>query len=312
MNEERIEPGGGFLTEETRFAVAVGSAEGARHARFLIESLRSFGGRLSECPVWVLLLDRQGDPGGFAGLEGVRVVALEIEEGFPRYYFAGKVYACSRAEELAGEGVRSLVWLSPQCLIVNPPVLLDLGVSFDAAFRPVHIRNVGSPAGEPVDSFWKGVYRIVGIEDAPLTVESYVGRQKIRPYFNTHLFSIDPRKGVLREWWRLFKTMIADQEYQSRHCRDEEHRIFLHQALLSALLTQRLEWERIRVLPPEYSYPLHLHREVPPDRRPRALNGLISPVYEEAFRYPDTLNGLAVDEPLRSWLAEHAPGQSDA
>ena len=152
MDEERIEPGGGFPVKETRFAVAVGSAEAARHARLLIESLRSFGGRLRECPVWVFLLDREGASGGFAGLEGVRVVPLEIEEGFPRYYFAGKVYACSRAEELAGEGVRSLVWLSSQSLIVNPPVLFDLAPSFDAAFRPVHIRNVGSPADEPLDA----------------------------------------------------------------------------------------------------------------------------------------------------------------
>ena len=312
MDEERIEPGGGSPVEEIRFAVAVGSAEGARHAGLLIESLRSFGGRLSECPVWVFLLDGASDPRGFDGLEEVHVVALEMEEGLPRYYFAGKVYACSRAEELAGEGVRSLVWLSPLCLILNPPVLFDLGVPFDAAFRPVHIRNVGSPAGEPLDGFWKGVYRIVGIEDAPFTVESYVGRQKIRPYFNTHLFSIDPSKGLLREWWKLFKTMVADQEYQSRHCGDEVHRIFLHQALLSALLTQRLERERIRVLPPEYSYPLHLHQEVPADRRPRTLNSLVSPVYEEAFRYPDTLNGLAVEEPLRSWLVEHAPAEDCA
>jgi len=57
--------------------------------------------------MWVLLLNGTDDPRGFAGLGGVRVLPLEIEEGFPRYYFAGKVYACSRAEELAGDGVRS-------------------------------------------------------------------------------------------------------------------------------------------------------------------------------------------------------------
>jgi len=137
-----------------------------------------------------------------------------------------------------------------------------------------------------------------------------VGLQEIRPYFNTHLFSIDPSKGVLREWWELFKTMIADQEFQSRYCGDEEHRIFLHQALLSGLLAKRLEWKRIRVLPPEYSYPLHLHHRVPRARRPTMLNGLVCPVYEESYRYPDTLNGIGVHEPLKSWLTERAPTES--
>jgi hypothetical protein len=76
---------------------------------------------------------------------------------------------------------------------------------------------------------------------------------------------------------------------------------------LSALVAKNLGRERIRLLPPEYSYPLHLHLQVPPARQPRRLNDLVCPVYEETFDYPASLNGLHVDEPLRSWLAASSP-----
>ena len=77
------------------------------------------------------------------------------------YYFAGKVCASAQAEELATPGVRSLIWIDPACLIVRPPLLFDLGQSFDAAVRPVHIRNVGLPPGEPLNGFWKKICQIV-------------------------------------------------------------------------------------------------------------------------------------------------------
>ncbi len=83
-------------------------------------------------------------------------------------------------------------------------------------------------------------------------------------------------------------------------------RIFLHQAILSALAAKNLGRERIRLLPPAYSYPLHLHPQVPTGRQPGRLNDLVCPVYEDAFEFPVTFNGLQIDQPLRSWLAEHS------
>ncbi|OGO21004.1 MAG: hypothetical protein A2Z14_12615 [Chloroflexi bacterium RBG_16_48_8] len=68
-----------------------------------------------------------------------------------------------------------------------------------------------------------------------------------------------------------------------------------------------LEWERIRILPSEYRYPLHLHQEVPSDFRPLSLNSQVCPVYEGFYQHPDTLNGLEDHEPLRTWLLANMP-----
>jgi hypothetical protein len=295
------------LAGQMVFVTAVLSPKQRDSARLLVNSLRAFGGPLAECPVWILEMRPETAPCADLAGAGIEVLPVMLPEALPRYYFTYKVFAWAQVEEKAAPEVRSLTWLNPECLIVQPPLLFDLNPTIGAAFRPVHIRNVGSLAGEPLDPFWQGVYRAAGFENSGYTVEAFVDAQQIRPYYNTHLFALDPALGIGRAWLECFEALVQDEAYQTAACGDELHQIFLHQAVLSALVAKRLGPERIQVLPPEYSYPLHLHQQVPAARKPLTLNRLVCPVYEEGFRFPETLGGLAVEEPLASWLREHAP-----
>jgi hypothetical protein len=258
--------------------------------------------------------------------------ALKMQRSF--YLFAEKVCACAQAEALASADVRTVIWVNPECLVVKPPMLLELSLAYDVAFRPVHLKNVGLLSSEPLDAYWARIYAQVGLEDiaepprpparpydqptlplssARLAVQrsqmpprrevlSFVDGQVLRPYFNTHTFSFNPSWGLMRAWLRHFRTLAEDQAFQSGPCADDLHQIFLHQAVLSALVTQEVEWGRIRILPPAYSYPLHLHRQTPQERRALSLNSLVCAVYEDEMPDPRTLRDLAVDDPLRSWL----------
>jgi hypothetical protein len=71
--------------------------------------------------------------------------------------------------------------------------------------------------------------------------------------------------------------------------------------VLSTLVAKLLPWERVRLLPPEYNYPLNLLQEIPPERRATTLNRLVNAVYEDAFPWGE----IEIEEPLRSWLREH-------
>jgi len=293
---------------EMRFLLMFRSEVGEQLARTVIESLRTFGGPLRDSAVWAFVLDADRASHALHGIEGVRSFPLALEEGCPPYPFAEKVYACARAEEMAGPDVRCLVWLSLDCLIVNPPVLFDLGPApgvapADAAFRPVHHQNVGSPANEPLDDFWRGIYRALGVDEMPYTVESFADAQIMRPYFNTHCFAFNPATGLGQAWWKHFKAMASDQAFQAGPCRDELYQIFLHQATLSTLVAKQLDWDRVRLLPPEYNYPLNLLGKMPSDRRALTLNSLVNAVYEDAFPWTE----IEVQEPLRSWLRERLP-----
>jgi hypothetical protein len=297
---QRNAPAGG-----TRFLVKFRSEAEERLARVAIESLRTFGGPLRDCPVWAFVLDPDRVAHALPGLEGVHCLPLVVKGEGSGYPFAEKVYACAQAEAIAGPEVRSLVWLSLDCLVINPPVLFDLGAAgADAAFRPVHHQNVGSLADKAPDGFWQGIYRGLEVDEMPNTVESFADGKTLRPYFNTHCFAFDPAVGLGRAWWEGFKTMVGDEAFQADSCRDEPHQIFLHQAVLSALVAKLLPWDRVRLLPPEYNYPLNLLHEMPPARRATTLNSLVNAVYEDAFPWGE----IEIEEPLRSWLRERVPG----
>jgi hypothetical protein len=280
------------------FVTVVNSAGEARQVRFMIESLRRLGGELSD--TFVMIFRPVDSTADLPYLEHVDILPLEIEASCRQFPLADKVFACARAEALVGGQSGSLAWISQDCLFVNPPVLFELQDPFDAALRPVHLRNVVSLVGEPLDAYWSRVYACTGAAEAGYAVESFVDCQAIRPYFNTHCFSIRPSLGILQAWRECFQELIMDNSFQAGPCRDELHQVFLHQVVLSALITRSVPRERIRLLPPEYSYPLHLQAQLPPERRLQWLDSTVCTVYEE-----EALTAMEASGPLTAWLGTH-------
>lgn len=285
----------------TLFFTKVGSPDEKAGARLLIQSLRSFGGALSACPVWIFA---HNTPCGDLADANARVIPFTVPERLRGYPFASLVTACKCAEELAPAGTPALVWLDSNCLIVQPPLLFDLGSAFDAALRPVHIRNVGLPLAEPLDAFWGGIYAALGVTEVPLTVTSFIDRQELRAYFNSHAMAIRPALGLFSRWQELFEKLVADRSFQSTACGDELHRIFLFQALFSVLVATSLPPQRIRILPESYNYPYHLHDRIPAGQRAGALNDLVLVCNEDRLPHPDRVTDIEIREPLRSWLAQ--------
>ncbi len=292
------------------FVTRVRSAESARAARLLLESLRAFGGAMAPCPAWVFAADgvREQARRELAGVADVAVLPLAVPCDAAPFLFAEKVFACARAEQVAGPDAGSLVWMDPECLVAGEPLLLDLGGAADAAFRPVHVRNVGLPPAEPLDPFWSGICAAIGTPDVPGTVVSFVDGQVLRSYFNSHCFSVNPRVGLMARWWEVFQRLVAGAAFRRQACPDEAHRVFLFQAVLSVLVASTVGRGRIRVLPPSYSYPYHLHAKVPTGRRPAALNDLAVVVLEDRLLDPAGATDIEIREPLRSWLASRPAG----
>ncbi len=286
------------------FFTKISSPDEEAGARLLIQSLRSFGGALSACPFWIFACNT---PCADLADTDVQVIPLSVPQTLHGYPFASLVSACRRAEELAPAGTPALVWLDPNCLIVQPPLLYDLGDSIDAALRPVHIRNVGLPPGQPLDAFWSGIYRVVGVEDVALTVTSFIGRQELRAYFNSHSLAVRPSLGLCARWLELFARLVADEDFQAAACGDDLHRIFLFQALFSTLVAATLDPARIRILPESYNYPYNLHQRVDAAQRAAALNDLVTLCNEDQLPHPDQISDIEIREPLRSWLAQRTP-----
>jgi hypothetical protein len=261
---------------------------------YLVGSIREFGGELVAAPVGVF-----GDSVGMAGVE-------EFPIGMPagRFPFAGKVAACAAAERLAAGKFDTLIWMDPECLVVNPPMLYCLAKPFGAAFRPVHIRNVGLQAGKRLDDYWNRIFEVAGEPD--FDVEAYVDGQSVRAYFNTHAFSVDPNLGLLGRWARIFEGLAADEGFLSGPCSGSLRRVFLHQAVLSALAGSALGRKGIRILPPTYNYPYNLQGGIPEARRAKWLNDLVTVACEGRSLDPAGMDDIEVKGALRSWLSSRA------
>jgi hypothetical protein len=271
----------------------------------LIDSIRAFGGAMCDAPIWVFEANAQNAPCADLAGNGVRVIPLNVPETVRDYIFGDKVSACAQAEAMATPEVQSLVWIDPICVVINPPMLFELGAAFDAAVRPVHIRNVGLLTTDPLDEFWKTIYATIGVNDIATTVESFVDEQTLRAYFNTHAFAINSKRNLMHRWFMLFEQLVGNQEFQTRACADERHQIFLFQAILSALIATSFEPERIHILPPTYNYPYNLHARAPLDRRAKSLNDLVCFTYEGRSISPNEMTDIEIREPLKTWLAKH-------
>jgi hypothetical protein len=297
------------VAAQSVFLTMVCSGGDRLRARLLIDSIRSFGGALSHAPIWLFEADPAQAPCASLEGAGIQVFPLNVPDALRRYALGEKVYACAQAEAMAA-GIQSLIWADPGVLFIQPPQLYDLGASFDAAVRPVHIKNVGLLATQPLDGYWQKVYQTVGVQDSSVTVDSFVDAQRLRAYFNSHAFAVNPVASLLGQWLECFERLLGDQAFQSACCQDERHQIFLHQAVLSALIATRFDSRRVRILPPAYNYPYNLHASISPERRAQALNDLVCVAYEGRSLDPEAMSDIDVHEPLRSWLLARVPSES--
>lgn len=125
------------------------------------------------------------------------------------------------------------------------------------------------------------------------------------------MFSINPSLEICRRWLQVFKSLVSDAQFQEASCRDVLHKIFLHQAVLSALIMNEIDIARIRLLPTDYSFPLHLSK-ITGSNRAKTLNELTHVVYEEEYPHPDSIEEIEILEQLRSWLITRVPAEKNS
>jgi hypothetical protein len=288
-------------------ALMVATPVQEKHAGILVESIRTFGGEYSNSPIYVFQADPEKVPCNSLKALGVKLIPLKMDEAVKHYLFAEKVFACAQAEELLASETQNLVWFDNECLVLHPPDELLLKGDDKVALRPVFLKNkVGLLTDAAVDEFWGRIYKETGVktEDASV-VESFVDEQKMRAYFNCQIMSVRPGLGVFREWRRIFTKLVKDQEYQKSACPDELHQIFLHQAVLSVIITSKVKTKQIHYFSKEYSYPLNLQERLPLKKKEKKIDSLTTIIYDILWEgKPDWESIKNMDAPLKKWLLE--------
>ena len=291
-----------------RFIVATyaGDEEQARAVRALIHSVRAHGGSRRDCPVYVVLGDPERHPCGFLKADGVELIPLQMDPAFREYPLAFKAFAAARVEQLI-PGADTLAWMDPGVLVLQSPDALDLAGAQDAAVRPVTLANtIGLPAGAPPDGYWAPIFRETGLGSRPLpAVETLADGARIQPYYNCEVYAVRPGLGICAEWARVLAGRLRDAEYQKAACTTFLKRLFLHQAVLSAVIQSKVRPDRLRPLPVFSGYPFNQHSRLPASRRCTALNDLSVVIFDDAWpRNPNWMDSIEIREPLRGWLLD--------
>jgi hypothetical protein len=278
----------------------------------MVESIRAFGGALLEAPIWCFIPENGEQLSKTIRDKliplDVTLIPFEIDKNILSFPFAGFVHASALAESLAIGKAEFLIWLGTNTIILQEPDQFLLPNDKNLGYRPVHHTLIGSHFDEPLDNFWKLIYKYCNVTKKSIfPMMTHVDETTIRPYFNAGILAIRPEKHLLRDWCKTFFRIYKKQEFLELYNQDKLYSIFMHQAVLSGTILSTFEKNEIKELPPTYNYPVHLYSEDNTEKRPSTLEELVTFRHEGFYEDPEWMDKLPAEEPLKKWLAEHLP-----
>lgn len=266
---------------EIAFLICVERGRLESEAVLLVESLRSWGGRWAQSPVYAFA-PRAGhhpEPGTISELErlGATFVGEPLVDRFEEYPTFNKVSVSAWAERELDHEV--LVFTDTDTVFTSEPDELAPG-DWVAACRPVDRRIAGSRGKGKGEPFWRKMYAELGVKERPF-VGTVVGQMEIRAYWNSGLLAARRDSGLFTAWeaalGRLFDAGIVQKRWP--HFMDQ---------LSWAGVTADVH-DRIRVLPDSYNYPLR-HRLALGDASSYDLDQIVHMHYRLWFHLPDALS----------------------
>jgi hypothetical protein len=139
-------------------------------------------------------------------------------------------------------------------------------------------------------------------EQVPV-VETIGDEKKIRAYFNCEIFSVNPKLGIFSEWSKILLNLLNDSTYQKNACNGFLQQLFLHQAVLSAVIISKVGHDKIHWLPLSCGYPYNLHTRLPENKRAKLLDSLSCVILENVWiKNPDWMKEININEPLKKWI----------
>lgn len=273
----------------------------------LVASIRRFGGKLANIPIWVFT------PNSIDNIptlvkeqitkDNIEYIPYPVNSDLQKFPLGDFVLAASHAEAYAKDKAEVLIWLDSATIILNEPIEFLLSPKIDLAYRPVHHTLIGSKFTDPVDSFWELIYEKceVLVEDL-FPMMTHVDGQTLRPYFNAGCIVTRPNLGLFQLWWNTFKKWYLNEEFVKFYKINDLYAVFIHQAILTGIIIAKIKKNKLYELPYSYNYPLNLYLESEPDYKPKDLDKLTSARYCNKLRNPEFLEELPFSDNLKSWI----------
>lgn len=300
-------PASSLKDKDQRFCVVtyISDIKQVRCLSVLIKSIRKNGGKVSKCPIYVVVTDPDLQLPVSVKDEGVLFLPIEMDRQYLSYPLALKAFAAAQVERILSKKKVTLAWFDPETIVTGQPDGLILKRGFSVAARPVFLSNtIGLKPGDPPDDYWTPVYKALNLkaEDVPV-VESVIDQVQMRAYYNCEIISVDPTLGIFSKWAETLEMLLKDSFYQNSVCNTFMRRLFLHQAVLSGVISSLTVPDEIRSLPAGCGYPLNLHMKMKPEQRITSLNIVSCAILENLWAVDmKWMENIQIDEPLKSWI----------
>ncbi|MGG6294360.1 hypothetical protein ACQ4M4_08055 [Leptolyngbya sp. AN02str] len=276
----------------------------------MVESLRRWGGRMANAPVYAVT-PRFGPPLSsrtHQELERLNVTHLRFQAAnkYAWKSFLNKHYALAAVEEICNTDF--VAWLDSDLLIVDEPTELFLQDDEDfAACAPD--KNIGTSGPEdPFNEYWTVVCRELGmdLEDLPW-VETHREGARIRLYWNSGVFVYRRSTGFAKPHLEM-TVRLMDSHIASKHAGV----YFTQHTLGLAMVKMGLRW---RPLSHSHNYGLG-SKTVALWNHPDALKAAKILHYHDAM-WPNfwnqLLDALQPTQPeVAAWLESLGPVKNDA
>lgn len=270
-----------------------------------VESLRTFGGELARSPVYAFAPRPGSEPSketvSALGDLGAVYVDEPLNPDLGELPHANKVFVAAWAEAQLDHEV--FVFTDSDSVFLAEPAELVPG-DWDAAARPVGAVNKGSTGeGHRNEADWQTLYEVLGVSARPF-VETVVGRERVRAYFNAGLVALRRETGLGTQWreatLKLLDSSVAERPPLRRQ---------IDQLALGGILADRID--RVKILPDTYSYPLPKRIKLPVEMQALDLAEMVHVHGHRWLHFPGLLK--EVEPPLDPsseayrWLDERLP-----
>lgn len=273
--------------------------------KILVKSIRKFGKDYGQMPIYIVVSDTNIFSSKAAIDSNVFLLPIELDSLILNYPLAIKAFAAAKAEEFTKDKTNTLAWFDPETIVLGPMDELNPGDKYSVAIKPVFLQNkIGLLPDEQPNLYWSAIYNATGLKAKQIPiVETVVDQKKIRAYFNCEIFSVNPKLGIFREWARILLNLLKDETYQENACGGFLQQLFLHQAVLSAVIVSMVKQDKIHWLPLSCGYPFNLHPRLPENKKAKLIDSLSCVILENVWlKNPEWMKEININEPLKGWI----------
>jgi hypothetical protein len=191
------------------FVLSVEQGKLESQAVLLVESLRTFGGRYANCPVYAISPrpSRQIGAACRSALTalGAQTIVEKLIAPDEAYGTVARLAACAWAEQKLDSEI--LVSLDDDLFFAGEPDFRLKSADFFA--RPVDSKGIcTSGAGDPFDVYWRKIAQLTGVDYNEIPwVETTVDRVCVKASYNGGMVAVHRQLGLFQRTEQLFRIL---------------------------------------------------------------------------------------------------------